>query len=343
MPSGIDRDQRAADVHAGAVGHQPGQRAHPEPVARGAVRARVGEEPAGHPERQADQQRAGRRGGAGQRAPGARAGAGGAGRAGAPPPTGGCGRASARSLSHHLRGRGTPYVAATPTPANRAHEWAPSGRGRYRGRPCPPHDVLRLPRCAPPPNNAAGTPEKLMPRTLPRSNPRSPEGFEAFYKDVRGRLLLQSYALTGDLLAAQRAVRDAMVVAWHHWRKVSRLEEPEDYVRPLAWTRAQRRSTRPLVGPAEGHRRRDPGHARRAREAVHHPAQGAPADPPDRAPDRPHGARGRHHPRQLPSGSCRRRARTSPCTARSRPPRSEACSRRSRRHWSRSAGRGPRS
>jgi DNA-directed RNA polymerase specialized sigma24 family protein len=82
-----------------------------------------------------------------------------------------------------------------------------------------------------------------MPRKLPRSNPRSPEGFEAFYKDVRGRLLLQSYALTGDLLAAQRAVRDGMVVAWHHWRKVSRLEHPEDYVRPLAWTRAQRRSS----------------------------------------------------------------------------------------------------
>ncbi len=81
-----------------------------------------------------------------------------------------------------------------------------------------------------------------MPRKLPRSNPHSPEGFEAFYKDVRGRLLLQSYALTGDLLAAQRAVRDAMVVGWHHWRKVSRLEHPEDYVRPLAWTRAQRRS-----------------------------------------------------------------------------------------------------
>jgi DNA-directed RNA polymerase specialized sigma24 family protein len=82
-----------------------------------------------------------------------------------------------------------------------------------------------------------------MSRTLPRSNPRSPEGFEAFYKDVRGRLLLQTYALTGDLVAAQRAVRDAMVVAWHHWRKVSRLERPGDYVRPLAWTRAQRRSS----------------------------------------------------------------------------------------------------
>jgi DNA-directed RNA polymerase specialized sigma24 family protein len=78
---------------------------------------------------------------------------------------------------------------------------------------------------------------------LPRSTTRSPEGFETFYKDVRARLLLQTYALTGDLHAAQRAVRDAMVVAWHHWRKVSRLDQPEDYVRPLAWTRAQRRST----------------------------------------------------------------------------------------------------
>jgi DNA-directed RNA polymerase specialized sigma24 family protein len=78
---------------------------------------------------------------------------------------------------------------------------------------------------------------------LPRSKSRSPEGFETFYKDVRARLLLQTYALTGDLHAAQRAVRDAMVVAWHHWRKVSRLDQPEDYVRPLAWTRAQRRST----------------------------------------------------------------------------------------------------
>ena len=76
-----------------------------------------------------------------------------------------------------------------------------------------------------------------------RSTSRSPEGFETFYKDVRGRLLLQCYALTGDLHASERAVRDALVVAWHHWRKVSRLDQPEDYARPLAWTRAQRRSS----------------------------------------------------------------------------------------------------
>jgi DNA-directed RNA polymerase specialized sigma24 family protein len=68
------------------------------------------------------------------------------------------------------------------------------------------------------------------------------ESFETFYKDVRSGLLLQTYALTGDLHASQKAVRDAMVVGWHHWRKVSRLDDPEEYVRPLAWTRALRRS-----------------------------------------------------------------------------------------------------
>ena len=68
------------------------------------------------------------------------------------------------------------------------------------------------------------------------------DSFESFYQDVRSGLLVQTYALTGDLHASQKAVRDAMVVAWHHWRKVSRLEDREDYVRPLAWSRALRRS-----------------------------------------------------------------------------------------------------
>ena len=69
------------------------------------------------------------------------------------------------------------------------------------------------------------------------------DGFERFYKSVRQDLLLQTYALTGDLAAAEKAVRDAMVIAWHHWRKVSRLEDPGAWVRPLAWSRAQRRHT----------------------------------------------------------------------------------------------------
>lgn len=70
-----------------------------------------------------------------------------------------------------------------------------------------------------------------------------PAEFDAFYAATRDRLLLQTYALTGDLPAARGAVRDAFVAAWHHWRKVSRLEDPETWARPHAWSHAQRRHT----------------------------------------------------------------------------------------------------
>lgn len=70
-----------------------------------------------------------------------------------------------------------------------------------------------------------------------------PEAFDAFYKDARTRLLLQTYALTGDLPAARSAIRDSFIVTWHHWRKVSRLPDPEAWVRPHAWAQAQRRHT----------------------------------------------------------------------------------------------------
>lgn len=72
---------------------------------------------------------------------------------------------------------------------------------------------------------------------------RDPQEFDAFYRDAGERLLLQTYALTGDLTAARSAVRDSFIVAWHHWRKVSRLDDPESSVRPHAWRHAQRRHT----------------------------------------------------------------------------------------------------
>lgn len=72
---------------------------------------------------------------------------------------------------------------------------------------------------------------------------RQPDDFDAFYKDARERLLAQTYALTGDLAASRRAVREAFVVAWHRWRKLQRLEQPEDVVRPHAWRLAQRNHT----------------------------------------------------------------------------------------------------
>jgi len=72
---------------------------------------------------------------------------------------------------------------------------------------------------------------------------RDPDAFDEFYKETRGPLLLQTYALTGDLGASRAAVRDAFVLAWHHWRKVSRLDDPQTAVRPNAWRHAQRRHT----------------------------------------------------------------------------------------------------
>ncbi|MGZ5417210.1 MAG: sigma factor-like helix-turn-helix DNA-binding protein, partial [Nocardioides sp.] len=67
------------------------------------------------------------------------------------------------------------------------------------------------------------------------------ETFDAFYRSTRQQLLHQAFALTGDLSAAQSAVRDAYVAAWHHWRKVEPLEDKDAWVRPHAWQLAQRR------------------------------------------------------------------------------------------------------
>ncbi len=74
----------------------------------------------------------------------------------------------------------------------------------------------------------------------------SPDEFDALYARTRTRLLVQAYALTGDLPAAQQAVRASYVEAWHHWRTVSVLDDPEGWLRPRAWGHAQRRhSARP--------------------------------------------------------------------------------------------------
>jgi DNA-directed RNA polymerase specialized sigma24 family protein len=69
------------------------------------------------------------------------------------------------------------------------------------------------------------------------------ERFDSFYVATRRAVLHQVFALTGDLPAAQAAVRDAYVAAWQRWRKVSRLDDPLDWVRPRAWQVAQRRHT----------------------------------------------------------------------------------------------------
>ena len=84
-----------------------------------------------------------------------------------------------------------------------------------------------------------------MPTSTPPPGDASSTGtgadFDAFYLSSRRRLVLQTYALTGDLSAARVAVSDAFVAARQHWPKVSRLPDPEEWVRPRAWAMAQRR------------------------------------------------------------------------------------------------------
>ncbi len=74
------------------------------------------------------------------------------------------------------------------------------------------------------------------------TSPGSPAPeFDEFYLASRRRILLETYALTGDLSAATSAVRDAFTASRHRWRKVGRLRDPEEWVRPRAWAIAQRR------------------------------------------------------------------------------------------------------
>lgn len=85
----------------------------------------------------------------------------------------------------------------------------------------------------------------MSPSAPHRRAPAAP-GFDDVYLAGRGRLVLETYALTGDLSAAQGAVRGAFVAARQRWRRVGRLPDPEQWVRSRAWAVAQRRRRAPL-------------------------------------------------------------------------------------------------
>lgn len=81
--------------------------------------------------------------------------------------------------------------------------------------------------------------------------------FDAFYTAARDRLALQIAALTGDRAEAADHVQEAFVRAWARWTYVGGLEDPEGWVRRVAynlavsrWRRARRLVLRPA--PIEG-------------------------------------------------------------------------------------------
>ena len=184
MPSGTTVTATPSTVDARAVGHQPAQGSDAQPVARRAVRARVGEEPAGHADGHADHQRARPR-----RPPR---------RAGRPATSGRRCRRSRRSSR--------PGAAGSDPESSEVM----SGHHRRRGR------RIRAPR-------RIGTDRGR--RATVEATSRSPRGSTSSTRTSARGCCCRPTASPATS-AAERAVRDALVVAWHHWRKVSRRRGP---------------------------------------------------------------------------------------------------------------------
>lgn len=60
-------------------------------------------------------------------------------------------------------------------------------------------------------------------------------GFDGFYVGSRPRLLRQLTAMTADPELAKDALQEAYERAWQRWGRVRGLDEPEAWVRTVAW------------------------------------------------------------------------------------------------------------
>ena len=64
---------------------------------------------------------------------------------------------------------------------------------------------------------------------------RDHASFDAFYATTRARVLRQLTAMTASPEQAKDAVQEAYERAWQRWARVSRLDDPEGWVRTVAW------------------------------------------------------------------------------------------------------------
>jgi RNA polymerase sigma-70 factor (ECF subfamily) len=60
-------------------------------------------------------------------------------------------------------------------------------------------------------------------------------GFDEFYLATRGALLRQLTAMTADTELAKDVVQEAYARAWQRWSRVSGLDDPQGWVRTVAW------------------------------------------------------------------------------------------------------------
>ena len=61
------------------------------------------------------------------------------------------------------------------------------------------------------------------------------EDFDAFYVAAVHRVVLYVFAVCGDRAEAQDIAQEAFARAWQHWARVSGYDDPEAWVRVLAW------------------------------------------------------------------------------------------------------------
>jgi RNA polymerase sigma-70 factor, ECF subfamily len=79
------------------------------------------------------------------------------------------------------------------------------------------------------------------------------DGFEAFYAAAYRRVVGQVFALLGNLEEAEDVTQDAFAKASFHWKRIAAYDQPEAWVRRVAFNQARnstRRARRWLVALA---------------------------------------------------------------------------------------------
>ena len=78
--------------------------------------------------------------------------------------------------------------------------------------------------------------------------------FDGFYDATRGHLLRQLTAMTADPELAADCLQDAYERAWQRWPRVGSLDDPQSWVRTVAWRAAvsqfRRRAVARRLAPA---------------------------------------------------------------------------------------------
>ncbi len=70
---------------------------------------------------------------------------------------------------------------------------------------------------------------------------RDATDFDAFYQSTSRRIRQHAYAVCGDLADAQDVVQEAYTRPWQRWPRISTYDDPEAWVRTVAWRVAANR------------------------------------------------------------------------------------------------------